>query len=158
MRRVASVLDGDPVHDRSSVMRIPGSYNLKYGAPRPVKIEYIEPHPKHELDELEVMAESLPSGFSDGGGGKVQRDILGAPIREGQRNLTLASVAGSLRDRGLDPETMCVVLLEVNRLRCEPPLGEQEVIAVGRSVSKYATGSPRYRSSSARRVYRKEVR
>jgi hypothetical protein len=159
MRRIALVLDGDPVHDRSRVMRIPGSYNHKYGAPRLVKTEHFDPSLRHELDELRQMAASLPNGSSDGavGVGKVRRDILGTPIREGQRNVTLASVAGSLRDRGLDAEAVCVVLLELNRLRCEPPLGEQEVIAVGRSVSKYAAGSPRYGSSSARRVYRKEV-
>ena len=88
----------------------------------------------------------------------MQRDILGAHIREGQRNVTLVSVAGSLRDRGLDAETIYVVLLEVNRLRCEPPLAEPEVIAVGRSICKYPAGSTKSRrKSSARRIYKKET-
>jgi hypothetical protein len=160
MQRLAERLDGDPVHDRSRILRVPGTHNHKYGAPRLARIERCDPNLRYELDELETMAEGLPrsiDGDDPGYAGEVRRDILSSPIRHGGRNVALASVAGSLRDRGLDAETMCLVLLEVNRLRCEPPLGEQEVAGIARSVSKYAAGSPRYRSSSARRVYPKEV-
>jgi hypothetical protein len=162
MRHLAEGLEGDPVHDRSRILRVPGTFNLKYGEPRAVKMERCEPGLRYGLDELEKMAEGMPrkvDGDDDPGrAGKVRRDILSGPIGKGERNLALVSVAGSLRDRGLDSETMCMILLELNRLKCEPPLGEQEVIAVGRSVSKYAAGSPRYRSSSARRVYGKKTR
>jgi hypothetical protein len=68
--------------------------------------------------------------------------------------LTLASVAGSLRDRGLDEGTIAAVLLEVNRLRCDPPLEATEALRIARSVGRYAVGSPRYRSSPGRRVRR----
>ena len=56
------------------------------------------------------------------------------------------------------PETICAVLVEVNRLLCEPPLKEAEAIGIGRSVGGYPAGSPRFRRSSARRIYRKEAR
>ena len=43
--------------------------------------------------------------------------------------------------------------MEVNRLRCEPPLAEAEVVGIGRSIGRYPPGSPKYRKSSAIRVY-----
>jgi hypothetical protein len=79
----------------------------------------------------------------------VPREILGGPIRKGGRNVALTSVAGSSRRRGLDAGTICVVLLEVNRLRCEPPLADSEVIGIVQSISRYPAGSVRYIASPA---------
>jgi hypothetical protein len=155
MRRIAEGLQGDPVHDRSRILRVPGTFNWKSGEPRPVVIEHYYPDRRYELEELEAMVEALPRQASDDpdNGGTVPRDVLSGPIREGRRNVALASVAGSLRSRGLDAETICSVLLEVNQRMCEPPLAEAEVVGIGRSIGRYPPGSPRYRSSSAIRVY-----
>jgi hypothetical protein len=157
MRRVAEGLGGDPVHDRSRILRVPGTYNWKYGEPRPVVIERFHPDLCYGLEDLAEMAEALPGdvdvGVNAPYGGTVSRDVLSGPIRDGQRNVTLASVAGSLRSRGLDAETICSVLLGVNQHRCEPPLAETEVVDIGRSICRYPPGSPRYRRSSATRVY-----
>jgi hypothetical protein len=157
MRRLAAGLGSDPVHDRSRILRVPGTFNHKYGEPRPVELELYEPERRYELDHLQEMAESLP-GAADGiaSVGKAPREVLSGPIRKGKRNVVLASVAGSLRDRGLDIETIGVVLLEVNRLRCCPPLGDEEVLDVARSMGRYAAGRPRYRRSPVRRVHTKK--
>ena len=149
MRRMATKLGGDPVHDRSRILRVPGTYNWKYGEPRPVVMERFDPDLRYELGELEEMVGSLP-GHVDGG--EVRRAVLSGPLREGERNVALTSVAGSLRNRGLDAETICYVLLEVNRLRCEPSLSEPEVIRISQSISNYPAGSLRYIGSPARRV------
>jgi hypothetical protein len=157
MRRMAAGLTSDPVHDRSRILRVPGTCNWKYGEPRPVVMERFDPDLRYGLEEVEEMAEALPGVAGVGDDvhhvGKVSRDVLSGPIWDGQRNVTLASVAGSLRDRGLDAETICIVLLEVNQRRCEPPLAEAEVVGIGRSIGRYPPGSPRYRKSSAIRVY-----
>ena len=157
MRRLAAGLASDPVHDRSRILRVPGTYNWKYGELRPVVLERFDPDLRYGLGELEEMVGVLLGGAGVGDDvhhvGTVSRDVLSGPIRDGQRNVTLASVAGSLRDRGLDVETICIVLLEVNQRRCEPPLAEAEVVGIGRSIGRYPPGSPRYRSSSAIRVY-----
>lgn len=160
MRCLAEGLGGDPVHDRSRILRVPGTHNFKYQEPRPVTLERCDPDLRYGLGELERMAEGLPrkAGDDPARAGKVRREVLGDPIRDGGRNVALASVAGSLRERGLDAETMCVVLLEVNRRRCEPPLPEPEVVGIGRSVARYPAGSPKHGKSPAKRVYSRKAR
>jgi hypothetical protein len=160
MRRLAAGLRSDLVHDRSRILRVPETYNWKYGKPRPVVMERFDVDLRYGLEELEEMAQALPGDVVDAGvgddvhdSGTVSRDVLSGPIRDGQRNVTLASVAGSLRNRGLDAETICSVLLEVNQRRCQPPLAETEVVDIGRSICRYPPGSPRYKRSSAIRVY-----
>jgi hypothetical protein len=155
MRRIAEGLQGDPVHDHSRILRVPGTFNWKSGEPRPVVIEHYYPDRRYELEELEAMVEALPRKASDDpdNGGTVPRDVLSGPIREGQRNVALASVAGSLRSRGLDAEIICSILLELNQRRCQPPLAAAEVVDIGRSICHYSPGSPRYRKSSAVRIY-----
>jgi Primase C terminal 1 (PriCT-1) len=160
MGRIAEGLGGDPVHDRSRILRVPGTFNRKCGKPRPVVIEHCYPDRRYGLEELWEMAEALPGKASDGPdySGAVQWDVLNGRIREGRRNVTLASVAGSLRDRGLDAETICVVLLELNRRRCEPPLDEAEVVGIGQSIGRCPAGRPRYVRSSTKRVHPNDKR
>ena len=154
MRRIAARLGSDPVHDISRILRVPGTFNHKYDKPIPVVLVPCDPECRYELSALEDMAQSLPGAADVGGGfgGGVPRDVLSEPIREGGRNSILMSVAGSLRDRGLDVATIEVLLVEVNRIRCEPPIGDDEIRLIARSVGRYPAGSPKYRRSSARRV------
>jgi hypothetical protein len=159
MRWLGQRLGGDPVWDRARILRVPGTCNYKYELPRPVELERFEPRLRYDLDQLEEMSEAFheagaPEGVPTAERSSVRRDALAAPIREGERNVTLASVAGSLRDRGLDEGTIAVVLVEVNRLQCNPPLEAIELLRIARSVGRYTLGSPRYRSSPARRVRR----
>lgn len=158
MERIAENLDGDAVYDRSRILRIPGTLNHKQDEPRPVRLVHHDPKQRYTLDQLEEMTDSFPKlekGSEKGKarGGRVAKDVLIAPVPQDKRNVTLTSVAGSLRDRGLDEGTITVVLLEVNRLRCAPPLGEVETKGIARSVSRYTAGTPRYVRSPAKRVY-----
>jgi Primase C terminal 1 (PriCT-1) len=155
MQRLAAAMDGDPVHDRSRIMRVPATFNHKYGEPRPVVMEHYYEDLRYSLEELEAMTEVFApeTGSHAEKDGKVPREVLCGPIREGGRNVALTSIGGCLRARGLDAETICAVLLEVNRRRCEPPLAKAEVVGIGRSIGRYPPESPRYRRSSAIRVY-----
>jgi hypothetical protein len=141
-------------------MRVPGTFNHKYCEPRPVRLEHCILGLRYGLEELMEMAEALPRKASDDldKGGVVPRDVLSGPIREGGRNVALASVAGSLRDRGLDAQIICTVLLEANRLRCVPPLAKAEVVGIGQSIGRYPAGRPRYVRSSAKRVHPNDKR
>lgn len=61
-------------------------------------------------------------------------------IPEGKRNSTLASLAGTMRSRGMTEKAIEAALLEDNARRCDPPLSEQEVRSIVRSISRYALG------------------
>jgi hypothetical protein len=58
-------------------------------------------------------------------------------IPEGQRNSTLTSRAGTMRRSGMPESVIEAALLEVNRLQCQPPLLEDEVRTIAKSVTRY---------------------
>jgi Bifunctional DNA primase/polymerase, N-terminal/Primase C terminal 1 (PriCT-1) len=57
-------------------------------------------------------------------------------IPEGQRNSALASLAGTMRRRGMSQDGIFAALLVENN-RCQPPLTETEIKAIVESVSRY---------------------
>lgn len=61
-----------------------------------------------------------------------------APIPSGSRNSVMASLAGALRNKGLDREMIETVLLDANEKRCQPPLSSQEIQTIAWSISRYA--------------------
>src|SRR5262249_36511973 len=62
---------------------------------------------------------------------------VGKSIPEGQRDRTLASLAGSMRRRGMEEPEILVALLETNRQRCTPPLVETDVERIAASIARY---------------------
>ena len=58
-------------------------------------------------------------------------------IPTGQRNGALASLAGSMRRRGMTEAEILAALIAVNGNRCRPPLPEDEVQAIAHSVARY---------------------
>ena len=62
-------------------------------------------------------------------------------IGKGKRNDTLASLAGTLRRRGLDEQKILGTLREVNNRRCDSPLSDDEVTAIARSMGRYKPGA-----------------
>jgi len=69
-----------------------------------------------------------------------KKELLPEVIREGERNNVLTSYAGTLRSRGFKEDHILEVLLETNRERCCPPLPENEVYEIAKSISKYRPG------------------
>ena len=64
-------------------------------------------------------------------------DPIGGSIIAGGRNNTLASLAGALRRRGGSLAAIEAAVLAENAARCSPPLPEDEVRAIARSVARY---------------------
>jgi Bifunctional DNA primase/polymerase, N-terminal/Primase C terminal 1 (PriCT-1) len=62
-------------------------------------------------------------------------------IPEGRRNTELASIAGTLRRRGLGETEILSTLREVNRQRCQPPLDDNELDRIAGSVGRYTAGA-----------------
>ena len=74
-------------------------------------------------------------------------------IPPGQRNSTLASLAGTMRKRGMGPESIEAALLAENRTQCSPPLPESEVREIARSIGRYAAVSPTPKSGKRSRPW-----
>jgi len=64
------------------------------------------------------------------------RERVHAPVREGERNSTIASLTGHLLRHGVDPEVAAELLSCWNRVRCEPPLCEEEVVRTVESIAR----------------------
>lgn len=64
----------------------------------------------------------------------------GHAIQNGQRNATLASLAGSLRQKGLSQDSIAAALAVESEERCQPPLSKAEVDGIAASISQYPTG------------------
>ena len=62
------------------------------------------------------------------------RRLLREGVAEGERNNTLASLAGHLLHYGVDPEVTAELLLTWNVARCRPPLDEAEVLRTVESI------------------------
>lgn len=58
-------------------------------------------------------------------------------IPDGQRNQTLTSIAGALRQSGLSESAIVAALRATNSERCKPPLDDAEVRKIAWSVSRY---------------------
>jgi hypothetical protein len=67
------------------------------------------------------------------------RTLLRTGVREGERNNTIASLAGHLLWHGLDLEVAAELLLAWNRLRCRPPLSDEEVLRTLESIQRTRT-------------------
>ena len=64
----------------------------------------------------------------------------GQAIPEGERNATLARLAGAMRRPGMTQDEILLALKQVNRSRCKPPLPGSEVERVVASICRYAPG------------------
>lgn len=75
---------------------------------------------------------------------KIVTKTIAAPLEEagtipsGERNATLASIAGTLRRRGLDFDEILAALIVVNSKRCNPKLPQADVDRIVQSICRYA--------------------
>ncbi|MFN8123639.1 MAG: primase alpha helix C-terminal domain-containing protein, partial [Thermoleophilia bacterium] len=85
-------------------------------------------------------------------------DTEGDPIPEGGRNAALTSLAGTMRRRGMTAAAIAAALHAENTERCNPPLPEEEVDTIARSVASYpAAEAPKAASSAAGFVFASNV-
>jgi hypothetical protein len=66
----------------------------------------------------------------------------GQPIAEGNRNNALASLAGSMRRRGMSQSAIQAALAQVNDEQCRPPLDDGDVRRIAQSVCRYEADDP----------------
>ncbi len=81
----------------------------------------------------------MPAMHGDGTHGHPRahwRELVRGDVAEGTRNNTLASLAGHLLWHGVDPQVALELLLAFNRVRCRPPLPDDEVAQVVASITR----------------------
>ena len=64
------------------------------------------------------------------------RELAQRGVVAGQRNNTIASFTGHLLWHGVDPDVVLDLLLAWNRVRCEPPLPDDEVARTVQSIAR----------------------
>jgi hypothetical protein len=64
------------------------------------------------------------------------RALVREGVKEGQRNATIASFTGHLLWHDVDPDVVMELVLAWNRVRCIPPLDDEEVIKTVRSIER----------------------
>ncbi|MGM0584965.1 MAG: bifunctional DNA primase/polymerase [Pseudomonadota bacterium] len=64
------------------------------------------------------------------------QELVREGVAEGARNATLASFTGHLLWHGVDPDVAMELMLAWNRVRCRPPLSDDEVIRTVRSIER----------------------
>lgn len=121
----------DPTPDLARILRLPGTWNRKL-QPARVRISKMDKTRRYSPTDFdEYLLAEIPQRSSQ---------QVGEKIRDGQRNKNLTSLAGTMRRRGLTAEEMVPSLLAVNASRCDPPLPEDEVRGLARSISRYPSG------------------
>ncbi|MFQ5734764.1 MAG: bifunctional DNA primase/polymerase [Planctomycetaceae bacterium] len=116
-----------------SVLKDGKEYRWAEGMELDCPPESLPEPPDWLIEQLDALAEGHNSSprVADG-----QTDANEIP--DGQRNDTLANLAGTMRRVGMSQAEITAALLQVNADRCRPPLPEREVEHVATSVSRYA--------------------
>jgi len=64
------------------------------------------------------------------------RERVRTHVQEGERNNTIASLSGHLLAHGVDESVVAELLLAWNRLRCRPPLTDDEIVRTVASINR----------------------
>ena len=77
---------------------------------------------------------------ADPGGVRGSPRTIPDVIREGERDESLTSLAGTMRRRGASESTILAALREENATRCKPPLSDKQVRKIARSIGSKPVG------------------
>jgi hypothetical protein len=109
-----------------------GAYQWLPGSELDVPPERLSEPPPWLAKLLDRQANDAPNPAAPSAGGAKAN-----AIPSGQRNSTLAQLAGTMRRVGMSQAEMAAALLRVNADRCTPPLPPAEVERVAASVARY---------------------
>lgn len=70
-------------------------------------------------------------------GAMKQSAVLPTKIKEGERNVWLASAAGTMRRRGFCADAIYAAITIENKRRCDPPMEDREIHRIATSIERY---------------------
>jgi hypothetical protein len=139
LKRIAIHLGGDKVAaEAARILRVPGTYNLKYTPKRRVTIGHFHPEKQYILDDFDFLP-PLPAGERAGGGDQPhppgwQEDLLKG-VSDGERNTSITRLAGRYIGKELAREEIIPILMDTNS-RFKPPLPLKEIETILDSIIK----------------------
>jgi hypothetical protein len=108
-----------------------GAYRWAQGVELDVGPDSLPEPPAWLIAQLDAIAARRESSPASG-------DAAENVIPDGQRNNTLARLAGAMRRVGMSQAELLAALRQTNRDRCRPPLADDEVERIAASVARYA--------------------
>jgi putative DNA primase/helicase len=88
-------------------------------------------------DDIKQAISRLQANINNGD----PKEPIGDKITSGNRNHSLARIAGALRRLGMTQEQIEANLLSTNKQMCDPPLPDSEVLTIAKSISRYEPGA-----------------
>ncbi len=144
---IARKFDSDPkVNDLPRVMRLPGFIHKK-GEPFQTCILSCNADAPYTVAEIVsglglTALTSAPAPRLKTKEPTPERTSVEIPnFSEGSRNNNLTSLAGTMRRRGMGFDSINAALQQENLTRCNPPLDEDEVMSIAKSISHYEVPS-----------------
>jgi hypothetical protein len=138
LKRIASHLGGDmAAAEAARILRVPGTYNLKYTPRRRITIGHFHPEKQYNLDDFDLLP---PLSAGERGSGDQphplgwQKDLLKG-VSDGERNISITRLAGRYIGKGLSREEIIPILLDANS-RFKPPLEMKELEMILDSMMK----------------------
>lgn len=138
---IIKCFEADPgAKDPARVLRLPGYKHLKNPS-EPFVCLLLHDDLDSPLYELAALKDFFGGYLKIKGITIAEKTRTESPVTDripaGSRNTTLASIAGSLRHKGLDEGTVLDTLQAVNLRACDPPLSGDEVVRIARSIARY---------------------
>jgi hypothetical protein len=103
--------------------------------------------PEGDLEHVEIAeCPEWLKNLIEGKGKEKRPSSSASPVRwenvipEGQRDDTLTRLAGSMRRWGMPPAAIEAALLETNKSQCLPPLEDEQVRKIARSIGRKEPG------------------
>lgn len=118
-----------------------GSYRWGEGLELDDPLEQLPDPPAWLATDLDALVAPESNGAAQGSptiAHVATGDAEANAIPAGQRNATLARLAGTMRRVGMGRPEIAAALHQTNRTRCEPPLADAEVDRIAASVARYA--------------------
>lgn len=113
-----------------------GAYVVAPGSTHPSGVRYTgQLPPAARLPEVPAWLCDLAAPAHRNGNGPAP--AVTDTIAAGRRNAELASIAGTMRRRGLGATEIAAALAVTNRERCQPPLPPEEVEQIAHSIARY---------------------
>jgi hypothetical protein len=131
-KKVDTRADGGYIVVPPSILAVEGAYRWAEGMSLDVSPDQLPDPPSWLVKTLDNLATS-GQGFAPVG----PVSAVGNPIPSGQRNSTLASLAGTMRRAGMGEPEILAAIRATNSMRCNPPLSDKEVEKITASICRY---------------------